>query len=185
MKGIFGTVLIVSTVVLFFPHEATIQIFGVTFNLSSNISLGLKIILILAIFIFFFGTCEEIKKNNVINEWWRLFHKKFRGYIEAKNGKKIDNLKKLYPQINKTKDIYFIENVLVVKTSNITNNDSYEPCGYTLQISKMKYYFLLIINAVKASLNFEILPYVGLLLGSLLIVIALLIKLAWRAKELM
>lgn len=129
----------------------------------------------MAIFIFFFDTYEEVKKNNVINEWRKLFHKKFRGYTEAKNEEKID----------KTKDIYFIKNVLVVKTSNVTNNDSYEPCGYTLQISKMKYYFILFINAVKASLNFEILPYVGLLLGSLLIVIALLIKLAWRAKELM
>jgi len=180
VKKLLGTVLILSTSVLFF-HEETIQIYGINFKLTPNVSFAVKIILTLIIFILAFGTYEEIKEKQIVNKFLLLFRGKFENYIKVRNETKIE-LKKIYPQITKTKCIYFIKDTMILKTTDVLNNDDHEAYGYLLKIKRIKYWWLLFINSIKVALNFAILPYIGLMGGSLLIVTALLVELACAAK---
>lgn len=105
-----------------------------------------------------------------------LFHSKIRKYIEARNEKKIEDLKTLYPQVSKDKDIYFIEGNLILKTTDIFSNGNYKPNGYILKISKAKCYVIVFINVLKTILNFKILPYAVLLTWSLILGMVLIVE---------
>ncbi|CAM4477797.1 MAG: hypothetical protein LEGION0403_FIIPPAGN_02830 [Legionella sp.] len=130
MKTLFVVLLIVSTSV-FIPHnEIPITLFGIGLSLPSTISLNLKIALILLIILFVYWVIEEIKANNIFQTGVLLFRSKFRCYLETKNGNKVEDLKKIYPEIGTHKDLYYIEETLILKTTDITEDGKYRPCGY-------------------------------------------------------
>lgn len=185
MKTLFVVLLIVSTSV-FIPHnEIPITLFGIGFSLPSIIGVNLKIVLIPLIILFVYWVIEEIKANNIFHTSLLLFRSKFRRYLEAKKGNKIEDLKKIYPEIGTHKDLYYIKKTLILKTTDITEDGKYKPCGYVLKVSKPKLYWLCFINGFKTILNLKFFPYAGLLLWSLIIVVGLLLQFVSTAKELL
>lgn len=130
MKKCFAAILFYITAILITHNNISIPIFGVNVNLTQGY--GLKIISVILIFLFIFWTIEEIKANNIIHAGRLLFLNYFRDYIKSsKPGANVSNLIEPYDynQILQNKDLYYIDGTLVLKTTNIFENDKYKPEG--------------------------------------------------------
>ncbi len=172
---IFGTTLLIITVILFFS-ETPFQIFGISVTSLANITWTLKIISLLLLCALTFGLYEKITEEHIINKARVLFRSKIQKYIKARDGKKIEDLKKLYPQVSMDKNIYFIEGNFILKTTDGWIDGNYQPNGFILKTTKTKYYWLIVNNAIKAILNFKIFPYAVLLSWSLILGMVLIVE---------
>ncbi|HAU0164807.1 TPA: hypothetical protein JBF07_04620 [Legionella pneumophila] len=172
MKKTFATLLIIGILINLLPLQSnTLEVSGLTFILP-NLSL-MNRILFVVFYIFFilylaFLTIQEIAEHQIVNKYLRKYRGYFLEYIKSNNGQKIDNLAKIFPQIERSTDISYHEDILVIKTSNVLNDGIYQHPGFILSIKKTGYNWLKIKFHLKTAFSLKIIPYTALLILTLL-----------------
>ncbi|KTD06338.1 hypothetical protein Lgra_3115 [Legionella gratiana] len=187
MKTIFATLLIIGFLINVLTLQSnTVEISGLTFILP-NLSLKIKIFLaafyIFIILLFVFLTIQDIKDEQIDNIYLRIYREYFLQYIKSNNGQKIDDLTILFPQLDSSTDISYLDNTLVLKTSNVFNDGSYQPPGYILNIKKIQYNWLKIKFHLKTALSLKIIPYTGLLMLTLINLLFFILSLVCKAHD--
>lgn len=180
MKRLFAAILIICFCIIILPNPSNFEILGIPFTIPV-MSIKTKILLIIGIFIFilllFYLTFQEATERNIKNIYLKKFQNSLINYVQSRNGEKIDDLNKQFDQIQIQKDIYFKNNTLIIKTSNIINEGNNIFPGYTLPLRKVMFFLVCFFYGFKTAIDLKIIPYGGLFLGSLSILILLSYKL--------
>lgn len=112
MKKTFATLLIISILIDILPLQSnTLEVSGLTFilpNLSLTIRILFVVFYILIILYFAFLTIQDIAEQQIVNVYLRIYRGYFLKYIKSKNGQKIDNLARIFPQIESSTDIFWL-----------------------------------------------------------------------------
>ncbi|ETO93482.1 hypothetical protein LOR_90c25110 [Legionella oakridgensis RV-2-2007] len=172
MKKTFATLLIISILINILPLQSnTLEVSGLTFflpNLSLTIRILFVVFYIFIILYFVFLTIQDIAEQQIVNIYLQIYRRYFLKYIKSKNGQKIDNLTRIFPQIESSTDISYLQNALVIKTSNVFNDGIYQPPGFILSIKKIQYNWLKIKFHFKTAFSLKIIPYTGLFILTLI-----------------
>lgn len=101
---------------------------------------------------------EDYKNEFGFDHISKQMYIEFKRYAEKKcnpQKEQIDLSTDFFNQIIETKDIYYINHYLIVKSANSYVDRRYRPIGYKMSISKIKYKFLHIYYLFKSLLKPE------------------------------
>lgn len=130
----------------------------------------------LIVLLFLFWKMQEIKETK-LHEMILKFRSYIRAYLEKKNAIKSDNLLLEFPeQIRGNKDLYYINNSLVIMTNNHTMNNEFKPGGYYLKMNRYRYYWLYLVTGLKVIFDYKYVSDCFLLAVSILLLMLLIYK---------
>ncbi len=131
----------VNIFVILAPYVKILSINGVAIEGSSNIIKNICSLLSIGLFGYYlFNFHKEIK-----NDFNRIFVSKIKIFLIDNGASKVDNLSAYFKsrEIKETQDLYYIKDIIVLKTTNLTSNGNYCPPGLCLKMGKKKYYTIL------------------------------------------
>lgn len=171
MKYSFFTILVITTY-LAINGEINIPFNGANFNLNTASPISV-IFVVLIITLFTFWTINEGSlKTRIV--WKKIYRTYIEQYMKKKNAILVDNLLDEHPgRINESKDVYYHNGKLLLKTVNANIDGVKKYPGYILTIGKAKFCFLYLIGNLRAFLDFNVMPYVALPLYSGIIILIL------------
>jgi hypothetical protein len=166
-------VLVCSTVLCIYG-EIYINNYGINKIFTLSVLLGIALIAIILILLLLF--LFDDRKNNKYLIYKSIFREHINHYIRKRSFQKIDDISNLYCKASFEKDVYYIDNNLILKTGNIHKFDGFKYEGISVKVSPCKKNQLYSVLFLKCILDERIREFIYIPLWSIIVCLIILFK---------